>query len=130
MEVKFTINDKKLDGFTNSAKKELVEYTNKYAVDVVNEAVRSEASLREHGNIREITANIIFQSVRKLKSKPHKRFKALFIILNLLSNILFAVAGWMFDLDEMSNNHTLLFVFLLISIASIALTIFLRFRED
>lgn len=75
MEIKYDIDDKKLQNFSDEAKLKLIDHSRKHTLDIISEAEKVEESLREYGATSEITGNTIFQAVRTLRSHPTKKLK-------------------------------------------------------
>lgn len=129
MEIKYDIDDSKLQNFTDEAKSKLIEQSRKHTLDIINEAEKVEQSLREYGAASEITGNIIFQAVRTLRSHPAKKLKWITILLKILSELLLFIAGCLFNQDNFAKNTTQFYWFCGVFFIAVILTIALHFKE-
>ena len=94
MEIKYEIADDKVRNFTDSAKNRLREQSQKYTLEIINEAGKVEELIRENGASTEITDNIIFQAVRR--NKTEKKKNIVLIVVRIAAEILLFIAGLMF----------------------------------
>lgn len=129
MEIKYDIDDSKLQNFTDEAKSKLIEQSRKHTLDIINEAEKVEESLREYGATSEITGNIIFQAVRTLRNHPAKKLKWVTILLKILSELLLFIAGCLFNQDNFAKNTTQFYWFCGVFFIAVILTIALHFKE-
>ena len=129
MEIKYDIDDSKLASFTDEAKLKLIEHSRKHTLDVIDEAEKVEASLREYGATSEITGNIVFQSVRKIRNHPIKKFKWVIVLLKILSELLLFIAGCLFNQDNFANDTAQFYWFCGVFFVAVILTIALHFME-
>ena len=130
VEIKYNIDDEKLQNFTDEAKIKLIEHSSKHTIDIINEAEKIEESLREYGAISEITGNTIFQAVRSLKSNPAKRFKWITVLLKILSELLLFIAGCLFNQENFAQNTAQFYWFCGVFFIAVILTIALHFKES
>jgi len=65
LEIKCNIDDNKVENFTAEAKSKLTEHSRKHLLDVISEAEKLEASLREYGATSELAGKL----KNKLKSE-------------------------------------------------------------
>nr|WP_300818403.1 hypothetical protein [uncultured Acetatifactor sp.] len=72
MEIKYEIADDKVRNFTDSAKNRLQEQSQKYTLEIIDEAEKIENLIRENGASTEITDNIVFQAVRRNRTEKKK----------------------------------------------------------
>ena len=93
MEIKFDIDDNKVQHFTTGAKNRLSIQTKKYAEDIVNESEKVEELLREDGASPEITENIVFQAIRRNRT-PLKHRKKMVDDYNKNSFRTFVIPFW------------------------------------
>ena len=75
MEIKYEIADDKVRNFTDSAKNRLQEQSQKYTLEIIDEAEKIENLIRENGASTEITDNIVFQAVRRNRTEKKKSIK-------------------------------------------------------
>lgn len=129
MEIKYYIDDNKLQNFTNEAKSKLIEQSREHTIDIIKEAENVEESLREYGATSEITGNIIFQAVRTLRRHPTKKFKWVTNILKIFSELLLFFAGCLFDQENFAKNTTQFYWFFAVFFIAAILTIALHFQE-
>ena len=129
MEIKYDIDDSKLQNFTEEAKSKLIAQSLKHTLDIINEAEKVEESLREYGATSEITGNIIFQAVRTLRNHPAKRLKWITILLKILSELLLFIAGCLFNQDSFAKSTTQFYWFCGVFFIAVILTIALHFKE-
>lgn len=126
MEIKYEIPDDKVRSFTGSAKRRLQEQSQKYTLEIINEAEKVEELIRENGASTEITDNIIFQAVRRNRTEKKKNFKI--VLVRVLAEILLFISGLMF-LPEMfvttdgALNMGYLMAFLLVTLIAFIVTI-------
>lgn len=72
--LKVEITDEHMENMSDKAKEELVSQLNKYAENIIKEAILIEEGNREDGANREITSSIVKQAARKYKSNvPQKK---------------------------------------------------------
>lgn len=129
MEIKYTIEDRKLQNFTDEAKTKLSEQSQKHTLEIINEAGKIEESLREYGATSEITGNIIFQAVRSLKNRPIRKHKWVTVVLKILSELLLFVAGCLFSQENFAENPAQFYWFCGIFCVAVILTVALHFKE-
>lgn len=98
MEIKYEIADDKVRNFTDSAKNRLQEQSQKYTLEIIDEAEKIENLIRENGASTEITDNIVFQAVRRNRTEKKKSIKI--IIIRIVAELLLFISGLMF-LPEM-----------------------------
>ena len=79
MEIKYEIADDKVRNFTDSAKNRLQEQSQKYTLEIIDEAEKIENLIRENGASTEITDNIVFQAVRRNRTEKKKSIKIIII---------------------------------------------------
>lgn len=105
MEIKYEIPDDKVHNFTESAKSRLCDQSQKYTLEIINEAEKVEELIRENGASTEITDNIIFQAVRRRRAGKKK--SVTIIIVRIVAEVLLFIAGLMF-VPEMfiTENNT------------------------
>lgn len=126
MEIKYEIPDDKVRSFTESAKNRLHEQSQKYTLEIINEAEKVEKFVRENGASTEITDNIIFQAVRRNRTEKKKSIKN--ILIRIISELLLFVAGLMFIPDrfvttENTLNIEYFIAFALVTIVALVATV-------
>lgn len=94
MEIKYEIPDDKVRNFTESAKSRLQDQSQKYTIEIINEAEKVEELIRENGASTEITDNIIFQAVRRNRTGKKRSVKI--ILIRIVAELLLFIAGLMF----------------------------------
>lgn len=129
MEVKFQINDNKVQNFTNGAKNRLSIQAQKYAEDIVNEAEKVEELLREDGASPEITENIVFQAIRRNRTPLKHRKRWWIVIAKILSELLLFLSGLMFNQDKLSTSITYFSLFSLVFISALIITIIMHVKD-
>lgn len=130
MEIKYEIDDKKIQNFTSSAKNRLKEQSQKYTLEIIKEAQKVEELIRENGASTEITDNIIFQAVRR--NKTEKKKKIIFIVVRIIAEILLFISGLMFIPEffvtsEKSFNLEYFIVFAIITLIALIATVITYF---
>lgn len=126
MEIKYEIADDKVRNFTDSAKNRLQEQSQKYTLEIIDEAEKIENLIRENGASTEITDNIVFQAVRRNRTEKKKSIKI--IIIRIVAELLLFISGLMF-LPEMfitsKNTFNLEYfvVFAIITLTALITTI-------
>ncbi len=126
MEIKYEIADDKVRNFTDSAKNRLQEQSQKYTLEIIDEAEKIENLIRENGASTEITDNIVFQAVRRNRTEKKKSIKI--IIIRIVAELLLFISGLMF-LPEMfitsENTFNLEYfvVFAIITLTALITTI-------
>lgn len=126
MEIKYEIADDKIRNFTDSAKSRLQEQSQKYTIEIINEAEKVEELVRENGASTEITENIIFQAVRRNKTEKRKNIKI--IVLRIVAEVLLFVSGLMFIPEmfitsEKTLNLEYFIAFIIITFIAFVITI-------
>ena len=130
MEIKYEIDDGKVKDFTEGAKLSLKSHSSKYTDEIIHEAIRIEENLRENGAVKEITDNIVFQSVRSLKTNPVKKKRWHSILLKISSEFLLFFAGLLFNTDKFAKKPLQMYLFIFILIVAVGLTVALHFKEN
>jgi hypothetical protein len=126
LEIKYEIADDKVRNFTDSAKNRLQEQSQKYTLEIIDEAEKIENLIRENGASTEITDNIVFQAVRRNRTEKKKSIKI--IIIRIVAELLLFISGLMF-LPEMfitsENTFNLEYfvVFAIITLTALITTI-------
>ena len=126
MEIKYEIADDKVRNFTDSAKNRLQEQSQKYTLEIIDEAEKIENLIRENGASTEITDNIVFQAVRRNRTEKKKSINI--IIIRIVAELLLFISGLMF-LPEMfitsENTFNLEYfvVFAIITLTALITTI-------
>ena len=126
MEIKYEIADDKVRNFTDSAKNRLQEQSQKYTLEIIEEAEKIENLIRENGASTEITDNIVFQAVSRNRTEKKKSIKI--IIIRIVAELLLFISGLMF-LPEMfitsKNTFNLEYfvVFAIITLTALITTI-------
>lgn len=126
LEIKYEIADNKVRNFTDSAKSRLQEQSQKYTIEIINEAEKVEELVRENGASTEITENIIFQAVRRNKTEKRKNIKI--IVLRIVAEVLLFVSGLMFIPEmfitsEKTLNLEYFIAFIIITFIAFVITI-------
>ena len=126
MEIKYEIADDKVHNFTSSAKNRLKEQSQRYTLEIINEAEKVEKFIRENGASPEITDNIIFQAVRRNRTDKKKNIK--FITLRIIAELLLFVSGLMFTPEifvtsENTFNIEYFVIFAIITLIALITTI-------
>lgn len=130
MEIKYDIADDKVRNFTDSAKSRLQEQSQKYTIEIINEAEKVEELVRENGASTEITENIIFQAVRRNKTEKKKNIKI--VVLRIIAEILLFISGLMFIPEmfitsEKTLNLGYFIAFIIITFIAFVITIITYF---
>lgn len=126
LEIKYEIADNKVRNFTDSAKSRLQEQSQKYTIEIINEAEKVEELVRENGASTEITENIIFQAVRRNKTEKRKNINI--IVLRIVAEVLLFVSGLMFIPEmfitsEKTLNLEYFIAFIIITFIAFVITI-------
>ena len=129
MEIKYEIDDSKVASFTEEAKAKLVEHSRQHTLDVISEAERVEDFLHEKGATSEITGNMIFQAVRKIKTYRVGKFKWVTVVLKILSELLLFIAGCLFNQDSFAEDSTRFYWFCGVFFVAVIITVALHFKE-
>lgn len=129
MEIKYDIEDTKLRNFTEEAKAKLKEHSRDHTIDIVNEAEKIEASLREHGASPEVTGSIVFQAIRAMKNRPIKKFKWVTVLLRIFSELLLFLAGCLFNQGNFAKDTSQFYRFCGVFFLAVILTVALHFKE-
>lgn len=67
MAVQVNIDENKIDNFSDGAKTTLEKQIEKYTDDIIKEANLIEEAIREDGASAEITSNIVFKPLERIK---------------------------------------------------------------
>lgn len=129
MEIKFDIDDNKVQHFTIGAKNRLSIQTKKYAEDIVNESEKVEELLREDGASPEITENIVFQAIRRNRTPLKHRKKWWMTIIKILSELLLFLSGLMFNQEKLSTSTIYFSLFSLVFISALIITIIMHVKD-
>lgn len=129
MEVKFDIDDNKVQNFTDGAKNRLSLQAKKYAEDIVSESEKVEELLREDGALPEITENIVFQAIRRNRTPLKHRKKWWMIVIKILSELLLFISGLMFNQEKLSTSITYFGFFSLIFTSALIITIIMHVKD-
>lgn len=129
MEIKFEIDNNKVQNFTDGAKNRLSLQAQKYTEDVINEAEKVEELLRENGASPEITENIVFQAIRRNRTPIKHRRKWGITIIKILSELLLFISGLMFNQEALSTNIVYFSVFSLVFISALIITIIMHVKD-
>lgn len=129
MEVKFDIDDNKVQNFTDGAKNRLSLQAKKYAEDIVSESEKVEELLREDGASPEITENIVFQAIRRNRNPLKHRKKWWMVVIKVLSELLLFISGLMFNQEKLSTNIIYFGFFSLIFISALIITIIMHVKD-
>lgn len=129
MEIKYDIDDKKISNFTEEAKSKLIQHSRQHTLEIISEAEKVEASLREDGAESEITGNMIFQAARKLRSSPAKKSKFGRIIIKILSEFFLLFSGFLFSIEQFAANINQMYWFLAVFIIAVILTAITYVKE-
>lgn len=129
MEIKYEIDDKKLQTFTDKAKSELIKQSTKHSLDIINEAKRIEGSLHEQGATQEITENIILQAVRAVRNRLPKKSKCGIIVLRIVLALLLPVLGNLWKPEAFVENLARLYWFCGVFSLVVILTAIVHFKE-
>lgn len=124
MEVKIDIPDAKLEGFTDGAKNRIQKLSEKYAVEIVDEAGRLEFSARQSDASRDITESQVINAEKNCRTiiKPRKTAKLLFRIISDFSILIF---GLMFSFDRFMNENkepNIVYIILIFIVAIVGVT--------
>lgn len=130
LEIKYEIADNKVRNFTDSAKSRLQEQSQKYTIEIINEAEKVEELVRENGASTEITENIILQAVRRNKTEKKKNIKI--VVLRIIAEILLFISGLMFIPEmfitsEKTLNLGYFIAFIIITFIAFVITIITYF---
>lgn len=126
MEIKYEIADDKVRNFTDSAKNRLQEQSQKYTLDIIDEAEKIENLIRENGASTEITDNIVFQAVRRNRTEKKKSIKI--IVIRIVAELLLFISGLMFlpemfITSESTFNLEYFVIFAIITLTALITTI-------
>ena len=98
MAIQITIDEDKIDNFSNDAQTTLKKQIDKYADDIIKEANLIEEGIRENGASTEITSNIVLQAVRKNKTyHNNKKSNKILLITKIVSALSLLITGFLFD---------------------------------
>lgn len=129
MEIKFEIDNNKVQNFTDGAKNRLSLQAQKYTEDVINEAEKVEELLREDGASPEITENIVFQAIRRNRTPIKHRRKWGITVIKILSELLLFISGLLFNQEALSTNIVYFSVFSLVFISALIITIIMHVKD-
>jgi hypothetical protein len=126
LEIKYEIADDKVRNFTDSAKNRLQEQSQKYTLDIIDEAEKIENLIRENGASTEITDNIVFQAVRRNRTEKKKSIKI--IVIRIVAELLLFISGLMFlpemfITSESTFNLEYFVIFAIITLTALITTI-------
>lgn len=132
MEIRYDIPDSKVSNFTEDAKNRLQEQSQKYTLEIINEAEKVEELIRENGASTEITDNIIFQAIRRNKTGKKKNIKK--IIVGIIADIMLFISGLMFNPEmfitsKNTFNLNYFVIFAIITLVALVATIVTYFWE-
>lgn len=122
MSLQIEIPDDKINNLSDPAKSKLSELTEKYTIDVINEANRIEAELRSDNNDPEITGTIIQDAVLHLKRHSPRNRRFGFVINQIFMSLSTLFTGILFNIKEFQQDATCLVIFLVVLAIAIVTT--------
>ena len=129
MEVKFDIEDSKVQKFTNGAKNRLTVQAKEYVEDIVKESEKVEELLRVEGASAEITENIVFQAIRRNKNPINRKKNWKSTIFKILSDVLLFIAGLMFNQTKLATDIVYFVLFSIVFISALIITIIMHVKD-
>lgn len=133
MNVKFEIQEERVQNLSDNAKYELEKLSKKYAEEILDEASRIEETSRNQDAKPEITTSILKDAdyYRKrfcIKRKKSKQIKIIQII-NFVSNL---ISGFLFSLllNDKFKEINCIILFLITFFVSIGTFVYLTFNDD
>lgn len=131
MAIQITIDEDKIDNFSNDAQTTLKKQIDKYADDIIKEANLIEEGIRENGASTEITSNIVLQAVRKNKTyHNNKKSNKILLITKIVSALSLLITGFLFDSSGYENNKIGLIAFIIFLIIASVSTVLQFVFED
>jgi len=130
MDIKFEIQEEKVQNLSSNARSELESLSKKYAEDILDEASRIEASRRNQGAKSEITATIIKEADIFQKRFSIRKNKPWWIkIIQIVGFVATLITGSLLDTDKFKEtNHVIWFIVMLF--ISVATTVYLTFNNE
>jgi len=123
--MKLNLDENKLIGFNDRAKRHLEDSINEFAEQVVKEAYRQEKSSSSLRGEPEITSTMVENSVRLISQNPNRQ-RGWWIVLKILSGMFALFAGLfstsVFDLECFSKSPLAFAIFLILFAVSITLS--------
>lgn len=104
-----------LDGYTNDAKETLKVVTTDYVNEIIQETNRIEPITNKESKNKEITSNIVYIAKNTYKNTPIKETKKHVVFLELVTPIVAAIVGFMFDIELIREEGSELY-FLIVAI--------------
>lgn len=129
--IQITIDEDKIDNFSNDAQTTLKKQIDKYTDDIIKEANLIEEGIRENGASTEITSNIVLQAVRKNKTYHNKKkSNKILLITKVVSALSLLITGFLFDSSGYENNKLGLIAFVVFLIIASVSTVLQFVFED
>lgn len=130
MDIKFEIQEEKVQNLSANARSELENQSKKYSEDILDEASRIEASRRNPGADSEITASIIKEADIFQRRFSLKRDKPWWIkVIQVVGFIATLITGSLLDTEKFKEtNHVIWFIIMLF--IAVSATVFLTFNNE
>ena len=130
MEIKFEIQEEKVQSLSNNAKAELGILSKKYAEDILDEASRIEESRRNPGAKSEVTATIIKEADIFQKRFSIRKGRPWWVkLIQIVGFVSTLITGSLLDTEKFKDtNHVIWFIITLF--LSVAATVYLTFNND
>ena len=130
MEIKFEIDNNKVQNFTDGAKNRLSLQAQKYTEDVINEAEKVEELLKRRWCVtRNNRKYCIFKQFVEIRTPIKHRRKWGITVIKILSELLLFISGLLFNQEALSTNIVYFSVFSLVFISALIITIIMHVKD-
>lgn len=130
MSLQVSIEDDKVDNFSDGARTTLKKQIKKYADDIIRESNLIEEAFREDGASTEITSNIVLQAVRRNKTSYNRKNDRGLTVIKIVSALSLLATGFLFDATGYQNNIVKLIIFIIVLIVACVSTVLQFVFED
>lgn len=129
MRVEFNISDDKIVNFSQGAKTELTQQSNRVAEEIVDEASRIEASRRISDTHSEVTQSNVKEAATQPRMIFAKKRSWKVKVVQVVAFISSLIMGGLLDIDKFKDgSHVVWFV--IMTFIAISTTVYLIFNQE
>ena len=129
MQIKFDINDNKVNNFTEGAIKRIKKEAEKYTNEVIKESKTFTKSIKEYGTATEITEDIVVLSIRRSRHVVKRKNKFFTICIKLSVDLLLLLCAYFLNFEKFKSTTYLSRYFILL-IVTVAATLYKYWKEE
>lgn len=121
MDVMFVVDDNRVNGFTPSAKNELIEICKEYVEGIIEEAKRIEQNDRSGNTQAEVIASHVIEAKKNYRRTPPRKTKH--IVIDVMVDILALILGALFNKESLTSSNAYLIVYIILIFVTVVLLI-------